>query len=75
MTLAKLQVGNRGCIVAVAGDDALVQRLSAMGLRAGREAWMIRRSWFGGALQVRIGGTHLIMRRADADRITLQHAE
>ncbi|HKJ09024.1 MAG TPA: FeoA family protein [Gammaproteobacteria bacterium] len=75
MTLSKLRVGQRACIADVCGEDALVHRFSAMGLRVGREACLIRRSWLGGALQVRIGGTHLIMRRADADRITIQLPE
>ena len=75
MTLSKLRVGERACIAGVCGEDALIHRFSAMGLRIGREACLIRRSWFGGALQVQIGGTHLIMRRADADRITIQRSE
>ena len=75
MTLSGLKVGERALIETVNGEDAVRQRLAAMGLRPGREAWIIRRAWFGGAMQVRIGSTHLIMRRADADRIRIQRPE
>ncbi|MGA7801936.1 MAG: FeoA family protein [Gammaproteobacteria bacterium] len=74
MTLSKLKVGERACIAGVDGEDALVHRFSALGLRVGREACLVRRTWLGGALQIRVGGTHLIMRRADADRITIQRS-
>ncbi len=67
MTLSGLRVGETARIQAITGEDSLRQRLTAMGLRVGRETRLVRRAWLGGVLQVRIGSTDLIMRRRDAD--------
>lgn len=50
------------------------QRLHGMGIRAGREASIVRCAHLGGPIQVRIGTTSLIMRRRDAERVTLVEA-
>lgn len=71
MTLSGLRVGESGRIQAILGEDALRQRLAAMGLRVGREARLVRRAWLGGVLQVRIGSTDFIMRRRDADCVSI----
>jgi ferrous iron transport protein A len=70
-TLSSLQVGQRAVIQEVTGEDSVRQRLQAMGLRAGREACVVRCAQLGGPIQVRIGTTSLIMRRRDADRVRL----
>ena len=40
--------------------------MRAMGLRAGREVVVVRRSRLGGTMQVRVGGTDLIIRPREA---------
>lgn len=40
-----------------------------MGLRTGREAFVIRASRMGGPIQIRVGSVSLILRRADAAMI------
>jgi Fe2+ transport system protein FeoA len=41
----------------------------SMGMRAGREALLIRRGRFGGPIQIRIGSISLVLRAKDADQI------
>ncbi len=64
--LSTLTAGQRGRIEAIVADDAVRQRMQAMGLRTGREAFVVRASRLGGPIQVRIGSVSLILRRADA---------
>ncbi len=65
-TLSSLAVGQRAVIQDIHADDAICHRMRAMGLRAGREALIVRRSRLGGPIQVRIGSISLIMRCTDA---------
>ena len=69
--LNMLQPGESAVILAVSADETLHHRLTALGFRIGREVRLIRRGWFRGPLQVRIGTTEVIMRRADADKIRI----
>jgi ferrous iron transport protein A len=64
--LAELMPGQRGIIARLKVDEALYQRLSAMGLRLGRPIHVVRRAALSGPIQVRVGFTDLILRRADA---------
>lgn len=66
LTLAELNPGDNGIIAHLKVDEALYQRLSAMGLRIGRPIRVIRRAALSGPIQVRVGFTDLILRRADA---------
>jgi ferrous iron transport protein A len=67
--LSSLRKGQRATITGIHAPDGLRQRLQAMGLRAGRQAEVIRRSRLGGPMQVRVGNVNLIMRRRDAARV------
>jgi ferrous iron transport protein A len=64
--LAELKPGDNGVIARLKVDEALYHRLSAMGLRIGRPIQVIRRAALSGPIQVRVGFTDLILRRADA---------
>lgn len=64
--LADLKPGQKGIIARLKVDEALYQRLSAMGLRLGRPIHVVRRAALSGPIQVRVGFTDLILRRADA---------
>jgi Fe2+ transport system protein FeoA len=43
--------------------------MHAMGLRAGREAFVVRSARLGGPIQIRVGTVSLILRRGDAERV------
>jgi ferrous iron transport protein A len=69
--LSILPVGKRAIIQDIVADDTIRQRMKAMGLRAGREAWVVRAARLGGPLQIRVGSVSLILRRSDAARISV----
>lgn len=69
LSLADLLPGDRGIIARLKVDEALYQRLSAMGLRIGRPIQVIRRAAMSGPIQVRVGFADLILRRTDARNI------
>jgi ferrous iron transport protein A len=69
--LNSLSPGDVGTIQAIDADQALYQRLNAMGFRIGKSIELIRRASFNGPLHVRIGTTDIIMRGTDAQRIQL----
>ena len=69
--LNNLQPGESGIIHAIHAEQALHQRLNAMGFRIGKKIELIRRASFNGPLHVRIGATDIIMRDVEAQRIQL----
>jgi ferrous iron transport protein A len=74
LSLAELLPGDSGIIARLKVDEALYQRLSAMGLRIGRPIRVIRQAAMAGPIQVRVGFTDLILRRADALNICVLRA-
>lgn len=70
--LDSLEPGQVGIIQKVAVDEALYQRLAALGFRAGKPVALIRRGSFNGPLQVRVGNTDIILRRSEAHRIKIK---
>lgn len=74
MTLAQLPAGRRACIAEVDGEAGLRDRMHALGLRAGREVAVIRRSGLSGPLHIRIGSTDLMMRAREAGLIRISGA-
>ena len=71
MNLSKLRVGENAVIKDIHAEEGIRQRLRAMGLRSGREARLIRCAQLGGPLQIRVGSVTLIIRRSDAERISV----
>lgn len=69
LNLCSLAVGQRAVIQDIAADEALRQRMQAMGLRTGREALIVRLGRLGGPIQVRVGSVSLMLRRSDAARV------
>lgn len=67
--LSSLNVGDHAVIRDIAADEVVRQRMYAMGLRAGREAFVMRRGRLGGPLQIRVGSISLVVRRSDAERV------
>ena len=70
-SLSTLHTGETATIVAIHADEALHQRLLAMGFRTGKRVELIRRARFSGPLQVRIGTTDILLRKIEAEKITV----
>jgi ferrous iron transport protein A len=68
-SLAALHPGETATIVSVHAEEALHQRLLALGFRSGKHIEMIRKASFSGPLQVRIGTTDVMLRRSEAAKI------
>ncbi len=76
MTLDQLNIGGTARIQSLSSDECELQaRIKAMGLRPGRLITLIRRSRFGGPLQVRVGTTDLILRPAQAKKVLLENTQ
>lgn len=69
--LNTLNPGETGTIQAIQAEQALYQRLNALGFRIGKKIELIRRASFNGPLHVRIGTTDIILRDIEAQRIQL----
>lgn len=69
LKLSSLRIGDRAVIRGIQADESIRQRMYSMGLRAGREACIIRRGRLGGPLQIRIGSISLVVRSRDADQV------
>jgi ferrous iron transport protein A len=74
LTLAHLQPGDIATIVSIHAEEALHQRLQALGFRSGKQVELIRKASFSGPLQVRIGTTDILLRRNEAAKITVCQA-
>ncbi|WP_020184048.1 FeoA family protein [Methylotenera sp. 1P/1] len=72
--LSQLIPGQQGTIHAIHAEQALYQRLNALGFRIGKQIALIRRASFNGPLHVRIGATDIILRESEAQRIQLDLA-
>lgn len=64
----------RGTITDIHTDDALRQRLQALGFRSGKDIEIIRKASFGGPVQVRIGTTDILLRQTEAALIEVRTA-
>ncbi len=71
ITLATLRPGDTATIVAIHAEEALHQRLQALGFRSGKRISLIRKASFSGPVQVRIGTTDILLRRNEAAKITV----
>jgi len=69
--LNSLTPGEVGTIQSIEAEQALYQRLNALGFRIGKKIELIRRASFNGPLHVRIGTTDIILRSIEAQRIQL----
>jgi ferrous iron transport protein A len=71
MTLNELQIGQRGLIVDVGGDDGIAIRLMEMGLTDGEEITLIGFAPLGDPIEFLIRGYRLSLRNAEAKRVTV----
>jgi ferrous iron transport protein A len=70
--LTNLASGESATILAIQTDDALRQRLLALGFRVGKHVELMRKASFSGPLQVRIGTTDILLRKTEAAKISVQ---
>ena len=70
-TLSHLHPGETATIVAIHAEEALHQRLLALGFRSGKQVELIRKASFSGPLQVRVGTTDVLLRRSEAAKISI----
>lgn len=73
-TLATLHPGDIATIVSIHAEEALHQRLLALGFRTGKQIELIRKASFSGPLQVRIGTTDIVLRKSEALKIKVTRA-
>ena len=71
--LNNLNTGDQATIQGIDAEQALHQRLLALGFRVGKKIELIRRASFNGPLHVRIGTTDIIMRASEARLIQITH--
>ncbi|SDK19978.1 ferrous iron transport protein A [Methylophilus rhizosphaerae] len=71
MHLDALKPGQAAIIDRIHAEQALTQRLHALGFRTGKQLEVIRQAAFNGPLHVRIGSTDVIIRLQDAKAIHL----
>ena len=70
-TLDHLRAGQRGRILTLEGNDALLQRLYEMGLFEGEEVEVIGFAPLGDPIEIRLRDYRLSLRRKEAQRIQL----
>jgi ferrous iron transport protein A len=68
-TLDQIGLGRRGRILALDGNDALVQRLYEMGFLEGEEVEVIGIAPLGDPIEIRLRDYRLSLRRKEAKRI------
>lgn len=71
INLSQLRPGDEATIIAIHADEALHQRLQALGFRNGKQIQVIRQASFSGPLQVRIGTTDVLLRRIEAAKVSI----
>jgi ferrous iron transport protein A len=69
--LAALKPGHIGMIASLDTSPGLHQRLLALGFRQGRKVTMLRQSGLLGPIHVRVGTTEVMIRRRDAQNVTI----
>jgi ferrous iron transport protein A len=72
MTLDRLQVGQRGVIECVSGEDSLTARIMEMGVTPGAPFVMIGVAPLGDPIEIEILNYRLSLRRSEARRIAVQ---
>lgn len=70
-SLDQLRPGQKARVQAVAGDDALVQRLLEMGIFEGEVVEVIGFAPFGDPMEIRLGDYRLSLRRHEAARVSV----
>jgi ferrous iron transport protein A len=72
ISLDQLRVGERACVGALLGTDAIVQRLLEMGLLEGDELEVIGLAPLGDPMEIRLRDYRLSLRRSEAARVEVR---
>ncbi|MFT5532095.1 MAG: ferrous iron transport protein A [Burkholderiaceae bacterium] len=67
--LSSLPVGQFAVISGLDAQNELYLRLTAMGLRIGKQVQLLRSAAFSGPLHVRVGTTDIMLRKSEAARV------
>jgi ferrous iron transport protein A len=70
--LDQLQAGQHARVLAIDGEDAVVQRLLEMGLLEGEEIEVIGFAPLGDPMEIRLRDFRLSLRRNEAARVSVQ---
>ena len=70
--LTDLEDGQSGIIVSVLGGRVLTKRLADLGMTAGTEIKVIRRTLFSGPVQVEVSGSRLVLGKGLASKIMVK---
>ena len=73
--LSEFEVGGRGRVLAVHGDDPVSLRLLEMGVTAGVHVEVIGAAPLGDPIELEIRGYRLSVRRSEAERIEVAEGE
>jgi len=74
-TLDRLSLGQKGHIVSVKGDDAVLQRLLEMGLLEGEEVEVIGFAPMGDPIEILVCGYRLSLRKSEASGVEVDLQE
>jgi Fe2+ transport system protein FeoA len=72
MTLEEMKPGASGKIVSITGDPRSRRRIVDMGVTPGTQVAVERVAPLGDPIEVRVRGYRLLVRRAEASRITVE---
>ncbi len=72
MTIAMMDEGTEFIVEHVCLRRETGKRLADMGFTQGARGWIVRRGFFGGPLQIRLGECDLMIRASEADGVTVQ---
>lgn len=67
--LSSLHAGQFAIISGLDAQNELYLRLTAMGLRIGKQVQLLRSAAFSGPLHVRVGTTDIMLRKSEAARV------
>jgi ferrous iron transport protein A len=67
--LSSLRAGQSAVISGLDAQNELYLRLTAMGLRIGKQVQLLRSAAFSGPLHVRVGTTDIMLRKSEAERV------
>jgi len=75
MTIAMMDEGSEFVVERVCLRRETGKRLADMGFTEGARGWVVRRGFFGGPIQVRLGECDLMIRTSEAEGVDVQPVE
>lgn len=73
-TLDRMALGQKGRVVSVAGEDAVLQRLLEMGLLEGETIEVIGFAPLGDPMEILLCGYRLSLRKSEAAGVTVERS-